>query len=160
MKYLFISFVLFFTGQTFANKVDSNIEYSPWVKKKFVIISSTKNYDNALAVAKLASNKLKQKLDLRGLTPDKKNGLTHAPKDCPPETHPCYFTRGRYDDGEHISIEYSNGFKEFAVGYYIVIIGSFFKAENDIITKLLDKAKVHFPDVYAKDSEVYLGCMH
>lgn len=131
----------------------------PFVKKSFVIIQSTKSYAAAKATALKASSKLNFKLDLRGLVPNKKTGLTDTKSNCEEDgvgEYPCYYSRGRYDDGEYVSIEWSAAFPEFTKGYYIVIIAS-----GDADAKpALAKAKKIFKDAYIKKAEVYLGCMH
>lgn len=130
----------------------------PYVKVNFVIVKSTKNYDSAKTAALFASQKLKYKLDLRGLKAHKKNGLTFSKKDCENEGgYPCYIARGRYDSGEYISIEWSNAINGFAKGYYVVIVAS---GEPEITKTALKKAKPIFKDAYNKSAEVYYGCMH
>ena len=133
-------------------------EGQPFVKNSFVIVQSTKNYDKAKTEAVKASQQLHQKLDLRELTPNKKSGLTYAEKICEDEDgYPCYIARGRYDDGDYVSIEWSNAFTGFTKGYYIVVIYSGTKTAADTILK---KAKTVFKEAYAKQSSVYVGCMH
>ncbi|MES1224662.1 MAG: hypothetical protein ABUT20_54725, partial [Bacteroidota bacterium] len=98
------------------------------------------------------------KLDLRDLKPNKESGLTYAKKDCENEGgYPCYISRGRYDSGDYISIEWSDAFDGFAKGYYIVIVASGSKNETE---PALKKAKQFYKDAYAKQCDVYVGCMH
>jgi hypothetical protein len=152
MKYLlFIFFVL--TAQiSFAQ------DEQPYVKKAFVIIQSTKNYDSAKLTAEKAAKQLHQKLDLRELQSNKKTGLTYSKKDCENEGgYPCYISRGRYDDGNYISIEWSDAFEKFAKGYYIVVVYSGNKEEATIA---LQKTKKIFKDAYYKQAAIYVGCMH
>lgn len=133
-------------------------EEQPYINKRFVIIQSTKNYKKAKAEAVKASLQLKQKLDLRALTPNSNAGLTYSEKECENEGgYPCYIARGRYDDGEYVSIEWSNAFTGFAKGYYIVVVCSGNKTDANII---LSKAKKIFKDAYCKQANVYVGCMH
>ena len=130
----------------------------PYITKNFVIIQSTKEYKKAKAEAIKASQLLKQKLDLRALTPNGKAGLTYSEKACENEGgYPCYIARGRYNDGDYVSIEWSNAFTGFAKGYYIVVVCSGNKTETNLI---LSKAKKIFKDAYSKQTNVYVGCMH
>jgi hypothetical protein len=132
---------------------------TPFIKKSFVIIKSVKNYNEAKTAAVSAAKKLNQNLDLRDLKPNKKSGLTYADSVCENEGgYPCYISRGRYDDGDYISIEWSNAFQGFAKGYYIVMAGS--SANKTEAASLLAKAKKIFKDAYIKSAEVYVGCMH
>src|SRR5882757_2957588 len=106
MKKLSLSLVIFFC---FTTIVSAQEQEPPYVKVNFVIIQSTKNYDSAKATALTAAKKLQIKLNLRGLKPNKKSGLTFSKNDCENEGgYPCYIARGRYDSGEYVSIEWSN----------------------------------------------------
>jgi hypothetical protein len=137
----------------------AQVDESAFVKKSFIIIKSTKSYTEAKAFAIKASKDLKIKLDLRDLKPNKESGLTWNKKEC--ETngwdYPCYVARGRYDDGDYVSIEWSEAFAKFAKGYYIVIVYSGNKKEA---TTSLKKVKKLFKEAYAKEADVYIGCMH
>ena len=133
-------------------------EAQPFVNVNFVIIQSTKSYDSAKATAKLAAEKLAYKLDLRELSPHKKNGLTFSKKACENEGgYPCYIARGRYDAGKYVSIEWSNAINGFAKGYYIVVVAS---GDTIIAKSALRRARSVFKDAYSKSAEVYIGCMH
>lgn len=130
----------------------------PFVTKSFVIVQSTKKYNEAKATAKKAALQLALPVDLRGLKPNKETGLTYADSVCADEGgYPCYIARGRYDDGNFVSIEWSNAISGFAKGYYVVIVGAGAKEETAL---LLKKAKKVFKDAYVKQAEVYIGCMH
>jgi hypothetical protein len=132
----------------------------PYITKEFVIVTSTKNYSQALATAKTAAQKLKAPLKLRGLKPSKATGLTLPRKQCEEYwEYPCYIARGRYDDGVYTSIEYSSQYEGFAEGYYIVIVAS--GGEGDAATAAaLKKTKAAYADAYRKKSRVYIGCIH
>ena len=137
-------------------------EVKAWAKKSFVIVASVKTYEEAQAKAKEASTKLNFRLDLRGLSPDKKTGLTFSKKICDEEwgSDPCYLPRGRYDDGKYVSIEYSSAFKHFAKGYYVVIIANGDEKSPVVIDAHKVAKKKGYSDAYIKSDEVYLGCMH
>jgi hypothetical protein len=114
-----------------------------------------------LNTAKTAAAKLKFKLDLRDLKKNPDTGLSWNKKICEDEwdEYPCYVARGRYDDGDYVSIEYSDAYSGFQKGYYIVIISSGEKGVPEIKSALI-KAKKYYKDAYAKTTKVYVGCMH
>ena len=126
------------------------------VTRSFLIIKSTTNYQKALKKAQLACNDLGLTLELRGNIYDKEEGLANTVECGCGEEH-GYFPRGRYDDGDYISIEYSSAYTGFAEGYYIIIVSSGDRSE---VKKLLPKAQQFYPDAYIKDSKIYMGCMH
>jgi hypothetical protein len=136
-------------------------------KKDFLIIHSSKDYKSALLVAQKASKSLNINLDLRELSPvsDTAIGLSFPYLSCksiyediiPPDTN-CYIARGRSDDGDYISIEYSSAYSSFARGYYIVVVSSGLKASNSM-KSLLAKVKTKFKDAYIKSSWIYVCCM-
>ena len=131
---------------------------SPYAKKDMVIIQSTKSYAAAKKTAAEAAKKLSLKLDLRGLSPAKGTGLSFSKKACEDEGgYPCYIARGRYEDNEFVSIEYSDAIEGFAKGYYVVITAC---GDKSITTPALKKAKKFYKDAYAKTTNVYMGCMH
>jgi hypothetical protein len=131
---------------------------SPFVKKGMLILLSTKSYAAAVKLAQQAKGKLALTMDLRGLKPNKKSGLTYSKSDCENEGgYPCYIARGRYPDGEFISIEYSDAIEGFAKGYYIVVAAC---GDTEITAPALAKAKKVYKDAYVKNTSVYMGCMH
>lgn len=132
-----------------------------FVKKDFLILQSTNNYEAALATARKVSSSMKMKLDLRGLTQNSESGLTISKAACrqTEESYPAYYARGRYDDGIYVSIEYSDAYSAFAKGYYIVVAASGSKDETDMQT-IYKKIKASYKDAYFKSSKVYMGCMH
>jgi hypothetical protein len=150
-----IFFIIFITLCKFSFAQDE----SPYTKMSFVIIQSTKNYTEAKATANKAAKALKLKLDLRNLKPHKTSGLTDTKKECEDNSwdYPCYVSRGRYDNGEYVSIEWSEAFYKFTKGYYIVIV---YSGEKKDANNALKKAKKVFADAYSKEAEVYMGCMH
>lgn len=130
----------------------------PVIEKGFAIIHSTKDYSAALQTVEEASRKLDIKIDLRGYYPNEEIGLkTDSVCGCG-EAHD-YLARGRWDDGIYISIEYSDRYKGFAKGYYIVIIASGKKGSKQL-TETLESAKNYYADSYVKNTSVYIGCMH
>ncbi len=150
MKSLFIVIFVIIFG---TNCVSAQEEISD---VSFLIIHSTKNYDSALKIAKEASKKLELKLNLRGYYEDKIDGLDTDEKCGCGELH-GYLPRGRFDNGDFISIEYTNSYEEFVNGFYIVVTSSGDKKE---LIKSLNKVKDFYNDAYIKEASVYVGCMH
>jgi hypothetical protein len=139
-----------------SHKASSEDFMDPWSEKSFVILMSTKSYDNARKVAEEASKSLKIKLNSRGLSPHIITGLTFDEKTClapPIEDYPCYVRREKYDDGEYISIEYSTEYKEMKPGYYIVIA---FSGDKKTTITVLSKSKTHFKDASQKTVKIYM----
>jgi hypothetical protein len=139
-----------------------------YIKKYFLLIQSTKNYDSALVTARAAARQLAIKLDLRDLIPvkDKFVGLSMPKDSCRKyaeeeggDDYPCYMARGRWDEGVYISIEYSTAYKEFREGYYIVVVASSVEKDQQLMATL-QKVKTKYPDAYVRMSKVYMGCMH
>jgi hypothetical protein len=155
MKYL-LNFVFFFSFIVATAQKKDDVYY---VKESYLIILSTKNYAEAKKIAVAASIKLKIKLDLRGLKPNSKSGLTFNPNECKENgwDFPAYTSRARSLTGEYISIEYSNALKGFEKGYFVVTTAS---GKLDKVNATLAKVKKVFPTAYAKQTDVYMGCMH
>jgi hypothetical protein len=125
------------------------------VTKEFLIAKSTKSYNEAQKVAQKLSKDLNITLNLRDLKPHKTHFLTFSKKECEMYGYPCYVPRGRYDDGEYISIEHTNYYEEFTNGYYIVMVAS-----GNKLGKSLKKVQSKVKDAYVKKAKVYMGCMH
>jgi hypothetical protein len=141
--------------------INAQVEDEMFVEKEFVIILSSKDYNAAFQTAKTAAEKLQYKLDLRDLKKNKETGLTWNEKTCEDEwgEFPCYVARGRYDDGNYVSIEYSNAYNGFTKGYYIVVIAGGTKGSEEL-KSALTKAKSFYKNAYSKTTKVYTGCMH
>ncbi|MEZ0391422.1 MAG: hypothetical protein ACAH59_04355 [Pseudobdellovibrionaceae bacterium] len=154
MKSKLFVFVFFFLS---AATLKAEKMPNPEIKKYFVILASSQDYENAKATAEKSSQDLKIKLDLRGLNPDKKSGLSFDKKTClegPTQEFPCYNQRGKFDDGEYISIEYSNSYKEMKPGLYIVVA---FSGEKKLAGTELKKIKRTHQDAYLKEIKVYMA---
>ena len=151
-----------FVSQTFAQD-----NFNTEVPKDIIILKSTRDYKSALTTAKEAAARLHKKLDLRGLRPDKKIGLTMSEADCVGSGggddlgYPCYPARGdgsAFNDN-YISIEYSDAYKGFAKGFYVVVAAITDVKSADMKAKLTQINKV-YPDAYAKRTYIWFGCMH
>jgi len=136
-------------------------EESQTVKKGFLIVSASKNYDATKILAKKVSEKLGYKLNLRDLIPNKTLGLTFPKDTCEVNNFefPTYIARGRWDDGEYVSIEYTNEYEGFTPGYYIIIVSSHDKG-NPELSNVLKYVKKYYKSAYIKYADVYMGCMH
>jgi len=130
-----VKFTIFLSLLLISNIIYGQEEYA---EIGYVIIYSGKNYEASLIVAKEASEKLDYKIDLR------------EQQEIP---------RGRFNNGNYISIEASSDYEGFSKGYYIVIISSKHKDDESLKPDLLF-AKKFYKDAYIKTSKVYLGCMH
>ena len=154
--------LMFFSIETFAQD-----KYNTEVPKDIIILKSTRDYKSALTTAKEAAAKLHKKLDLRGLRPDKKIGLTMSEADCVGSGggddlgYPCYPARGDGNaaNDNYISIEYSNAYKGFAKGFYVVVAAITDVKSADMKAKLTQINKL-YPDAYAKRTYIWFGCMH
>ena len=134
-----------------SNSIDEN-----FVHKYFLIVLSTKDYDVALRLAKEASASFDLQLVLNDNYPNKEKGLTNDFVCSCGEAH-GYNPRGRYDDGDYVSIEYSDYYNSFSKGYYLVIVSSGSKEE---VNKKLPAIREVYNSAYVKSSSVYMGCMH
>ena len=127
----------------------------------FIILRSTRSYQEALVFADEAAKKLGIHLDLRGLTYDPAHGLTWPKEKCtnPLYPFPFYLARGRFDAGVYVSIESSDAYTGFAEGYFLVIAASGPPNSSDS-KQVLTNAREFYPDAYSKVAPVYHGCMH
>lgn len=129
----------------------------------YVIILSTKKYSAALNRAREAAEKLDYPLDLRGLHENEETGLSVSKEVCAGicgganVPYPLYLSRSHHGDSKYVSVEYSDGYKGFAKGYYIVVIASGQKG-NPAIQEVLTEARKFYKDAYAKTCGVYMGC--
>ena len=130
----------------------------PYVEKGIIIIHSSKDYESAKRVVKDANKQMNFKIDLRGYYKGKKQPLV-TDQICGCGQKHDYVARGRWDDGNYISIEYSDRYQGFSKGYYIVVIASGDK-DNEEMKKAWATAKGFYPDAYLKSTEVYIGCIH
>lgn len=146
MNNLLLTILLFISVQINAQEVS----------KSFLIVNSTKNYSAALKSARKAANELGIPMNLRNCYKDKEEGLTSSEVCGCGEKH-GYIPRGRSDDDQYISIEYSSSYENFAPGYYIVVVSS---GEEEAVKSLLPKVKEFNKSAYVKKSNVYIGCMH
>ncbi|MFT6922682.1 MAG: hypothetical protein ACJA1C_001688 [Crocinitomicaceae bacterium] len=140
-------------------------EYEASMSKdfSFVIVISTKDYDEALKRAKDASEKLGYPLDLRGLHPNDEMGLSLPKEVCEAicggdvVDYPQYLPRNDWGESKYVSVEYSDGFKGFTKGYYIVVVASGEKGDP-IIKEAVTESRKFYKDAYAKTCGVWMGC--
>ncbi|MBN4071289.1 hypothetical protein JYT72_02145 [Crocinitomix catalasitica] len=159
LKVIIIATATLFISQDAVAQVSDGYvaESEDFTTKSFLIIRSSKSYNRALKKAQLACNKLGLTLDLRNMYKDQRlNGLTSS-EICECGAWHGYFPRGKDDDGNYISIEYSSRYPTFAEGYFIVIVSS---GDRSDVESVFSKVREHYPDAYIKDEDVFLGCMH
>ena len=144
---------IFLTQSSYAQQDN---EDQPYLDQSFLIIASSTNYDDAQTIALEAQKNLELEYPASSYYPDKKEGFkTDEICGCG-EIH-SYFPRGRYDDGNYVSIEYSSAYEGFTEGYYIVIVSS---GQKESVQKELPKVQEKYDQAYIKNSEIYVGCMH
>lgn len=130
---------------------------SSTIEKSLVILRSSGNYSAAAKTAKEASQSLGIKLNLRGLSPNKKTGLTFSKESCmsgPIQEFPCYQARGKNDDGEYLSVEFSSEYKEMRPGLFIVVA---YSGDKTGAQDTLKKSKSKFKDAYIKTVKRYMA---
>ena len=154
-KTTFLLFILFAGFQLQAQEI------SEMEKKGFLIVAAGKNYEAMKTLAVKASQKLNYKLDYRGLIPNQTYGLSFTQAACEAENfeYPSYIARGRFDDGNYVSIEYSNEYEGFTPGYYILVVSSYTKGNEELINSL-KFVKKQYKTAYIKYADIYMGCIH
>jgi hypothetical protein len=138
---------------------DANCE--PYVDKEFVIVKSTPAFKEATQSAAKAAADLGVALNLRGLSPNLRTGLTSSKEDCVRSElpYPCYVPRGRSDDGTYVSVEWSSKYELVARGLYVVMIASGVPGSSQT-RRMLAAARRVYPAAYARRARVYVGCTH
>ena len=134
---------------------------SEYCKKYFLIIDSSTDYKEALKQAEIFAIELDLKLDLRDLVEhENNNGLTMSKDKCKEghRDYPCYIERGNRDDGDYVSIEWSNAYESFPKDQYIVVISSQseenkYFTDLDLLTRVRSRTNAHI-----KSAMVYNGC--
>lgn len=133
-------------------------EPDPYVEKAFLLVAATPDWDIARSTASQAAQGLALEIKVE-VEPLPDGGLTFTKETCESSEfeYPCYVPRGRFDDGEYVSVEYSTQYKGFTPGLYIVVIAS---GEMEKVQQQLAAAKEMYPDAYIKKAPVYMGCLH
>lgn len=142
-------------------------QWNTEVPKQIIILSSTKNYNEALATAKEAAKKLGKELNLRGHSPNPKTGLSLSKEDCAgsggsdERDYPCYEARGdgNAENDDYISIEYSSWYKGFAKDLYIVVAGVT-DEKGAAAEKALAAVKKVYSGAYGKRTMIWYGPMN
>ncbi len=143
---------------------DQDIMFNQYAEVSFVIAASEKSYAQALLKAATLSEQSNIVFRSNGVHFDPKHktdngGLTYTQSECEGNgwDYPCYVSRGRWDDGSYITVEYSSAIQSFTPGLYVVIAAS---GTKDALKPTLQTVKQFVPDAYMKTSSVYIGCMH
>jgi hypothetical protein len=136
-------------------------EIDNWTIKSFVVVKMNKQYEDAKRDAIEASRQLKLRIDLRGLSYNAEEGLSLSEAECDSNgwSYPTNYPRGRFDDGNYVSIEWSNAFDHLTKGNYIVVVSSGEKKKPSL-RNMLDKSLKFFPGAFIANSKVYMGCVH
>lgn len=144
---------------TVAAECDAHRE--PYVDKEFVIVKTTPVFKEATQSAAKAADALGVALNLRGLSPNLRTGLTFSKEECARSEfpYPCYVPRGRWDDGTYVSVEWSSSYELVARGLYVVMIASGVPGSSET-RRMLAAARRIYPAAYARRAKVYVGCMH
>lgn len=150
MKFLTFLISLIASNFLIAQTMDQTVPVS------FIVIEETSNYKAALKKAQLASNKLGLTLNLRNYYKDKELGLATSEVCGCGENH-GYLARGRYDDGNYISIEYGKGYDSIQNNKYIIIVSSGYKTD---VEAQLANTKRFYKRASIINERVYMGCMH
>jgi len=139
-----------------------DFEASMTIDYSFVIVMSIKSYDAALERANDAADKMGYELNLRGLHENKEIGLSFSEEICNGICgggieYPVYIPRSSWGNTKYVSVEYSDGFKGFTKGYYIVVVASGEKGDAEVKASV-EEARKFYSDAYAKTCGVYMGC--
>jgi hypothetical protein len=131
----------------------------PFMSRSFLILASVKNVKDAYKAAEKAAKSTGLPFKNKKIAADSSIGATFPKDTCDAAgyNHPCYWARGTYDNGDYISIEYSDSFYGFASGYFMVIASSGDLAD---VKKAKEKIRTLYPKAYIKTTKVYVGCMH
>jgi hypothetical protein len=158
-RLVILAFLLIITRVTAAAKCDANLK--PYVDKEFVIVKSTPAFKEATQSAAKAAAELGVALNLRGLSPNLRTGLTASKEECARSElpYPCYIPRGRRDDGTYVSVEWSSEYELVARGLYLVMVASGVPGSSETRRMLAATRRV-YPAAYARRAKVYVGCMH
>ena len=142
---------------------DTNPMADQYREVAFVIAASEKSYSQAVLKAATLAEQSGIIFQTNGTNFDPKHksengGLTYPAHICEDYhwDYPCYVSRGRWDDGSYITVEYSSAIQGFTPGLYVVIAASGNKEE---LGPTLNTVKHFVPDAYMKTSPVYIGCM-
>ncbi|MCB9251981.1 MAG: hypothetical protein H6605_05905 [Flavobacteriales bacterium] len=129
---------------------------SGMVKKYYLVADWSANYDSAFRLASMAGKLLDAPVELRGLKPDPMYGLTTDEICGCGEMH-GYIPRGRFDDGDQVSIEFSSEYSFPIQNVYLVMVGS---GDSLHLGATQTKLKDFFPGNTLFSDSVFMGCMH
>ena len=160
---MLISFVIS-TALSEPSNVISDPISDPYQDVSFVIAASETSYSQAVLKAATLSEQSGILFNTGGVNFDPTHketngGLTYSKSVCENNgwEYPCYVSRGRWDEGAYITIEYSSAIQGFTPGLYVVIAAS---GDRKEVESSFTTVKKLIPDAYMKTSSVYVGCMH
>lgn len=132
--------------------------------RRVLILGGFKDYHQAVKQAEKISQKTKIQYSDRGMEFDKNKGLIFKEKENREPWEGYYFGRRvnqcdtTKESKKCISVEKSDFYSGFSKGYYIVVGGVL---EPDVdYQELLGQYKMVVPDVYVKNTILYMGCIH
>lgn len=120
-----------------------------------LILSATKDYEEALNFARNAAKKLKFEFDNENKRYSKRKGIYFEGID-DDDYNGGYYPR-RYSD-EFISLENSEGYEGFKGGYIIVVGGIY--GDRKSSSQALAKVKTLYSNAYVKKTKMWMGCIH
>ena len=134
---------------------------SLWVEKAFLVMPAGSDYERASSFARRAARRLGIRLDLRDLLPHQQTGLTFSESVCTESggEYPCYFPRGRFDDGLYVSLEYSDGYLPNEPAQYLVVIASWALAD-EYVRFVIAETKKRYRAARIITTKVWMGCAH
>ena len=137
-------------------------EYSyPTQNVGYIYLFSTSDFTEAKQFAIGAADKLSTDYDST-LIYDMDLGLTDTTT-CGCGLRHGYIPRGRFDEGDYVSIELSESYEIDTPGNeiqrYIVVVASYPSHVELLRDRIVNIRKV-YPDARYFESEVYTGCMH
>jgi hypothetical protein len=138
----------------------SQEDYNPTQKVGFIYIYSGDDFETTQTFMYQAADSLDIDIDNSRLYDDEL-GLTDTIT-CGCGLRHGYLKRGRYDEGEYVSIELSNDYdldEELEADRYLVVVASF-PVPDEALSKRISAIRVKYPDAKYFEADIYIGCMH
>lgn len=160
MKRLFIiSLVACISNSATATAQETEIDYTyPSQVVAFLSIYETDSFEEAQTIAKQAADSLNTDFSNTYLF-DKEVGLIDTSHCGCGEQH-GYIGRGRFDEGDYVSIELNSWYEFETVKpvYTVVVLSS--PSSDPLLREKIKNIKRKYSDSIYFEEEVYTGCMH
>lgn len=127
-----------------------------WMDAYVLILKTTKSCQEAVNVATKAGKALNLEFDNESKECSDAKGVYYS-EDIDDEMYRGGYAPRRYE-GEYISLENSDGYKDFSPGKIIVVSGIYKDGKN--ARKALKAVRKFYPDAYAKKTTLWMGCIH